>query len=244
MGYQVAKKVDPDELKEDEDKIKYKYAYRCMDMIDPVFMHANSVLKKSMPEYIIYQEIYETNKLYMRGVTAIEPEWLPIYVPHLCNLSEPLLDPEPRYDQDTGKVYCSVNGSFGRQCWTLPTVEIEFPKSVDLFKWFARFLLEGKVFDKLARYSDCLLSTPSTMIKSWAKLQPRTDAVLKALMSQDISNKEVLENVWKLQPQCKCFQNSLNIINLFFISVLFHEYKKWLPESAHNELQLSWPPLS
>ncbi|KAJ8951391.1 hypothetical protein NQ318_009955 [Aromia moschata] len=34
----------------------------------------------------------------MRGVTAIEPEWLATYVPNLCNLSEPLLTPEPRYN--------------------------------------------------------------------------------------------------------------------------------------------------
>lgn len=51
----------------------------------------------------VYQEIYETNKIYMRGVTAIEAEWLPTYVPALCNLSEPLSDPPPYYNEETGK---------------------------------------------------------------------------------------------------------------------------------------------
>lgn len=102
MGDQIAKKISPDEVKEGEDKVKYKYAYRANGMEEPVFLHQASVLKQTLPEFVIYQEIYETNKMYMRGVTAIEPEWLPIYVPHLCNLSEPLTSPEPRYNPDTG----------------------------------------------------------------------------------------------------------------------------------------------
>lgn len=67
MGDQVAKKVAPDEIKEDEDRTKFKYAYRANDMEEPVFLHQGSVLKKSLPEFVIYQEIYETNKMYMRG---------------------------------------------------------------------------------------------------------------------------------------------------------------------------------
>ena len=33
----------------------------------------------------------------------------------------------------------------GRNAWMLPAVELEYPKSLERFKWFARFLLEGKV---------------------------------------------------------------------------------------------------
>lgn len=102
MGDQVAKKISPEDVEEGEDKAKFKYAYNANNMEDPVFLHQSSVLKKCLPEFVVYQEIYETNKMYMRGVTAIEPEWLPIYVPHLCNLSEPLIDPEPRYDSVSG----------------------------------------------------------------------------------------------------------------------------------------------
>jgi hypothetical protein len=35
----------------------------------------------------------QDSKLYMRGITAIEPEWLPIYALALCNLPPPLVDP-------------------------------------------------------------------------------------------------------------------------------------------------------
>ena len=71
--------------------------FRTLEMEDPVFMHLSSVLRKESPEWVVYQEVYETNKIYMRGVTAIEPEWLPTFAPSLCNMSEPLVDPPPWY---------------------------------------------------------------------------------------------------------------------------------------------------
>lgn len=60
-------------------------------------MHSSCVLRRTSPEWVVYQEVYETNKIYMRGITAIEPEWLPKFAPTLCHLSEPLVDPPPRY---------------------------------------------------------------------------------------------------------------------------------------------------
>lgn len=192
MGDQIAKKIEG---------TKFKYGYHANDMEDPVFLHSGSVLRKSPPEFVIYQEIYETNKIYMRGVTAIEPEWLPTYVPNLCNLSEPLSDPEPRYKN--GKVYCTVTGTFGSQGWALPHVEIEHPRTINYYKWFGRFLLEGLVFNKLEKYKNILLSQPSIMVKTWAKLQPRTDAILKGLVSKEVVSKGHLEEIWRKAPKCK-----------------------------------------
>lgn len=37
---------------------------------DPVFIHPSSVLFKQLPEFVVYQEIVETTKLYMKGETA------------------------------------------------------------------------------------------------------------------------------------------------------------------------------
>jgi ATP-dependent RNA helicase DHX37/DHR1 len=36
-----------------------------------------AVLKKVSPEWIVYQEVFETDRLYLRGITQILPEWLP-----------------------------------------------------------------------------------------------------------------------------------------------------------------------
>ncbi|KAK3913986.1 putative ATP-dependent RNA helicase kurz [Frankliniella fusca] len=223
---QVAKRVDPEELKEGEDKRKWKHAYQIPEMESPVFMHSSSVLRKELPEWVVYQEIYETNKTYMRGVTAIEPEWLPVFAPGLCNISEPKMDPPPRYDAESDRLLCHVSSTFGRSGWPLPIMELDFPSTLDRYKWFARFLLEGCVFSKLAQFSKVLLSTPGTMVKTWANLQPRTEVLLKALVSKELDSASKLRNVWKKEP-----------------NYLLEAYKKWLPESAHPKAIALWPPL-
>ncbi|KAL2718178.1 putative ATP-dependent RNA helicase kurz [Vespula squamosa] len=225
MADQVARKVLSEEI-EDQDKAKWKYAYKTVEMEDPVFMHSSCVLRKTSPEWVVYQEIYETNKLYMRGVTAIEPEWLPKFAPTLCTLSEPLIEPSPRYDLHSGKVLCHITGTFGRAGWQLPMIEIEYPMNIEGVKWFARFFLEGEVCPKLKRFVPILLSTPGSVNKSWAKLLPRTEAITKTLLSEGVMSKCKLIEVW---DKNKTF--------------LLFAYQKWLPESTHSEMASLWPPI-
>ncbi|KAJ0173159.1 hypothetical protein K1T71_011335 [Dendrolimus kikuchii] len=231
LGDQVGKKIGLDEVKQGEDKRKYKYAYHCGELEEPVHLHSESILRKVIPEWLVYQQMYETGgegkkKMVISNVTAIEPEWLPVYVPHLCNLGEPLSDPEPRYDEKSGRVKCHFKGTFGKAGWELPTVEIDYPDKIERYRWFARFLLEGSVFPKLRKYAASLLSPPSTMVKSWAKLQPRTEALLKILIMKRAGNRNALKDIWEDRKD-----------------YLLDEYLKWLPESAHNEVTLYWPPL-
>lgn len=223
---QVAKRVDPDELKEGEDKRKWKHAYQIPELESPVFLHSSSVLRKELPEWVVYQEIYETNKPYMRGVTAIEPEWLPIFAPALCNISEPLSEPPPRYDLESDRLLCHVSSTFGRSGWPLPIMELDYPASLDRYKWFARFLLDGSVFPKLGKFTKSLLSTPATMVKTWANLQTRTEVLLKSLAAKQLDSACKLRGTWKEEPK-----------------YLLDAYKKWLPESAHPELIACWPPM-
>lgn len=226
MADQVARKVMPDEVDEEEDKTKWKYAYKTMDMEDPVFIHSGCVLRRTCPEWVVYQEVYETNKMYMRGVTAIEPEWLPKFAPSLCQLGEPLTDPPPRYDTETGKVMCNITGTFGRAGWKLPVIETEYPLSVDGVKWFARFFLDGQVCPELKRFVPSLLSTPQSINKTWAKLIPRIQEVTQLLLSRGIMSKEKLLETWKADR-----------------NFLLSAYQKWLPESAHGNVASIWPPV-
>ncbi|XP_050679614.1 probable ATP-dependent RNA helicase kurz isoform X2 [Leptidea sinapis] len=231
LGDQVGKKIALTEVKEGEDKRKYKYAYHCGDLDEPVHLHSDSILRRVIPEWIVFQEMYETGadhrrKMVVRNVAAVEPEWLPVYVPQLCSLGDPLSDPEPRYDERSGRVRCHFKGTFGKAAWELPLVEIDYPDRVERYKWFARFLLQGAVFPKLKKYASSLLSPPSTMIKSWAKLQPRTEVLLRALVSERCGTREQLRNVWEEKSK-----------------YLLEEYLQWVPESAHNDVTLYWPPL-
>ncbi|XP_024868289.1 putative ATP-dependent RNA helicase rha-2 isoform X3 [Temnothorax curvispinosus] len=87
--------------------------------------------------------------------------------------------------------------------------------SVDGVKWFAYFFLEGQVYPKLKRFVPSLLTTPGSITKSWAKLIPRTQAIVQTLQSQGVVSKYKLLEIWGLDEK---------------------SYKKWLPESAHAEV--------
>ncbi|KAL7293415.1 hypothetical protein TKK_0013180 [Trichogramma kaykai] len=250
---QVARKLTSEEIAEWKRKnddtggnAKWKYAYKTTTMEDPVFMHVTSVLRASAPEWVVYQELYEPDihqsnesdqpikpRTYMRGITAIEPEWLPKFATLLCNLNDPMPEPEPRYDETSGQVLCHIKGTFGRAALELPLMEVEHPKTMDGIKWFARFLLEGQVFPKLKKYKRkngdnqrVLLTSPSSMTKSWAKLLPRVQYITNSLMSKGIMSRDKLKEEWCKDP-----------------TFLLSDYQKWLPESCHSEVELMWPPV-
>ena len=63
------------------------------------------------------------------------------------------------------------------------------------------------------------------MIKTWAKLQPRTEVLLSELVSGSADSKTALEAAWKKDP-----------------SFLLAAFKQWIPQSKHSELNLMWPP--
>ncbi|KAJ9589594.1 hypothetical protein L9F63_017179, partial [Diploptera punctata] len=222
MPDQVARKMSKSEFEKTGILANWRYAYRCTEMEEPVFMHPSSVFKESPPEWVVYQEVIETSKMYMKGITAIEPGWLPIYAHGLCNLSAPLDEPLPRFDEKSEKMYCYVTGTFGRAGLQLPIMQIEFPRRIERFKWFACFLLEGKVCPKLKKYTASLLSTPITMVKSWAK----TGFLQYALRAREVDSKSKLLEAWKKDS-----------------TYLLAAYLKWIPESAHNEVALGWPPI-
>jgi ATP-dependent RNA helicase DHX37/DHR1 len=44
-NFQIAKRVDEHEIKEGEDKQKYRYAYLCPEMEEPIYLHETCVLR-------------------------------------------------------------------------------------------------------------------------------------------------------------------------------------------------------
>lgn len=134
MGDRVARKVPLADIADKEERRRLKYAYNCADMEEPAFLHVSSVLRQKAPEWVIYQEAYElqngdSTKMFIRGITAIEPEWLLLYVPLLCNIREVREDPAPRFDKTSGKIFCHVDATFGKSGWELPLGEVEMPLS-------------------------------------------------------------------------------------------------------------------
>lgn len=66
MVDQVAQKLSDDELIALSIR-KGKPVYRTPDMEEVVHLSTSSALYKTAPEWIIYQEVYQTDKMYFRG---------------------------------------------------------------------------------------------------------------------------------------------------------------------------------
>ncbi|KAI8116639.1 putative ATP-dependent RNA helicase kurz [Lucilia cuprina] len=230
MGDKVARKVSLADISDKEEKRKLKYAYNCLDMEEPVFMHSSSVLKQKLPEWVIYQEAYEiqngdSTKMFIRGITAIEPEWLLLYAPLLCNIRSIKEEPLPRYKAEEGKVYCFVDATFGKAGWELPLTEIEMPMEEKAFCYFAMFVLDGQVCPQLLPFKSKLKSTPSSLTKSWSNLNENIMKFKRCFISKRINTREKLFETWNNNP-----------------NFLLEEYQNMLYDVSLSELTPIWPP--
>ncbi|XP_059612342.1 probable ATP-dependent RNA helicase kurz [Phlebotomus argentipes] len=228
MGDRVARRVPMEDISNPRERIRLKRAYNTPEMIDPVFLNSSSVLASELPEWVIYQEVYEVlqpePKMFIRGITEIEPQWLPIYVPTMCNFQE-IADEKPKYNRKTGTVRRKMRVTFGRAAWPLPDADVDMPFGVEACKHFGMILLSGEVFPTLAKYTPQLLSTPASMIRSYSNIIPRVTAFIKALVNRQITSKPKLMEIWQKDPK-----------------YLLSEYQQWLPSKASMEVSSKWPP--
>ncbi|XP_033828283.1 probable ATP-dependent RNA helicase DHX37 [Periophthalmus magnuspinnatus] len=222
LGDHLARRVQAEDILDP----KWKNGYKTPLLDDPVFIHPTSALFKTLPDFIVYQEIMETSKMYMKGVSAVEAQWVPQFLPQYCHFSSPLDSPAPWFCPSTGTIRCQRSSTFFRIGWQLPAVEMEYPEGLDKYKMFAKFLLEGQVCPKLKKHCAHLLSNPSIMLKTWAKLQPRTEVLLSALVSKRVDCRDQLMTVWKSDEK-----------------YLLCAYCQWLPESIHQDIAKYWPPI-
>lgn len=150
MVDRIAKRYDHVLVKDDKE---IKNAYQGLLLQDPIFIHPSSVLFKELPNYVCYVEMIETAKMYMKGVCAIDSSWLPVYLPSQCSFEKPVVNEteqnyeelKPRFESTRGVVVCHRESTFGNYMWKVKPVEVDFPQSLDLYKWFARFFLMVKL---------------------------------------------------------------------------------------------------
>lgn len=142
---------------------------------EPLYIHPHSSLfspdPARLPDFVVYQALVRNSKglPYMTCVTQIEPDWLPGLAASspLLSFGPPLTSPPPTYDRakDSVMVYCTPK--YGVHNWELRAYPIPASDLAKLcgrttaggtsFKelgarWFARMLLEGKVFKNLAEF--------------------------------------------------------------------------------------------
>merc|ERR1712176_492946 len=118
----------------------------------------------------------------MKNITPLESSWLGAVArgSNLLSVEEPILAPPPIYDGNRDAVMCSVKTKFGSHGWEIPPVQAvmfdalnktEARRSAhqfmadDSFRWFARFLLEGKVIPELKGLDAMLNDSPTAITR-------------------------------------------------------------------------------
>jgi ATP-dependent RNA helicase DHX37/DHR1 len=158
---------------------------------EPLFMDRNSVLfsrdTRLLPQWICYEGIVRKNLkdgksvAIMKNISPVDPAWLGLLAKgsRLLTLEEPIESPIPYYNPEADAIMCSVRTKFGLQKWEIPPTQVimydalQTPEgkrnthfmSDDSFRWFARFLFEGKVLPQL-NLTDMLNDTPSIITRN------------------------------------------------------------------------------
>ncbi|KAI7868564.1 P-loop containing nucleoside triphosphate hydrolase protein [Spinellus fusiger] len=102
-------------------------AYKLMWSEEEAFVHPGSILYgQEPPVALVYNELFKGTKTSLKGVTAIDTQWLSDIGKDLCSFGRPLEHPIPKQTaqaKDRKTVY--VVPSFGPKGWPLPPIQAE-----------------------------------------------------------------------------------------------------------------------
>ncbi|KAI3872488.1 hypothetical protein MKW98_015834 [Papaver atlanticum] len=199
--------------------------YQAAMVNEPVFLHRWSTVAASSPEFLVYNELIQTKRPYMHGVTSVESKWLVKYASSQCTFSAPLTDPRPYYEPQTDEVLCWVTPSFGPHLWQLK--EHSSPIKDDAFRVsvFACALLEGHVLPCLGQAQKFLAAQPSILLKPEAFGQKRVGNLLNRLKgkSRTIDSRAMLRETWSNRSRA-----------------LYSELLDWFQEKHRNRFEELW----
>ncbi|GJE85929.1 ATP-dependent RNA helicase [Phanerochaete sordida] len=89
--------------------------YRALGIDEDVFIHPSSVLaNQPPPEFVVFLEVVRSSKVFVKGLTVINPSWLSHLGRSLCTFSKPI---------QTKEGTAVVIPHFGPAGWELPPVK-------------------------------------------------------------------------------------------------------------------------
>lgn len=229
----IAKKAPIDLIKTGSRRKRMTAYVSCdSSIVEPLYLHPGSTLYRKdpaapLPEYVLYESLLKNKRgdmTYMSGVTVVQKQWIASVGASstLLKWSPPLQSPLPFYDNDTDSINCYCIPKYGPHVWELPvakrrmiectidldreevsSVPIGFRKKDDVFRWFARLLLEGRIPIgnaelKALLIADNMLDSPS-IITAMRPL-PKVINLVSSLTNYDIHSKSRLIEVLRTNP--------------------------------------------
>ncbi len=190
------RRVIYDKIGNVEDRTKKKVIYECNENNEECQIHPQSLLSKSNADFVIYKEIILDNKTFIVCNTIIKPEYIfniggDLVSSNLINSSS--LN-EPFYNKKDDEINCFVNIKYGYKSWEISNVRVEMKREDDNFvRFFARFILEGKVFEEFKQFERYLNSKPS-IITNQICIMPKVTMLINLFKINKIKSRKDLIN--------------------------------------------------
>jgi ATP-dependent RNA helicase DHX37/DHR1 len=201
---------------------------------EPLFMDRNSVVfsrdSRQLPQWICCDSIVRktakdgTAVSMMKNITPIDPSWIGTLAKgsRLLALGAPLSSPPPAYDEQKDAIMVAVSTKFGSQRWEIPSVKqvmydaLQLPEAKhsadfmmdDSFRWFARFLLEGRIIEELKGLKEMLSDSPTIITRKTPVA--KVSLLVSALSSAGVDSAAALRKHWAEQDNkflFKCLKN-------------------------------------
>ncbi|CAJ1903459.1 unnamed protein product [Cylindrotheca closterium] len=214
----------------------------------PMFIDRNSTVYsrdyRQLPQFVCYDSlISKTNKdgtpvVLMKNVTPLDSNWLGDLAKgsNLLSLGEPLSSPPPTYDAGKDAIICSVVTKFGSRGWEIPPAKrvmsevlsrTEVRRGADFladdsFRWFAKFLLEGKVIPQLEPLKDLFSDNP--VVITQRRPMVKVTMLVKALTEARVDSAFALKQHWAEKDD----------------KFLFKALKHWVKKEHHSTAKSIW----
>uniref|UniRef100_A0A6U0U7B8 RNA helicase n=1 Tax=Eucampia antarctica TaxID=49252 RepID=A0A6U0U7B8_9STRA len=243
----VARRLPPGTLLSDKSVAPRAAYFSCRSTISqPLFIDQKSVLFQRdfryLPEWVCYDSVVRkptkdgSTISTMRNVTPIDVSWLGKISQgsQLLFLGDIANTPIPMYDSHGDRILCSVTTKYGDRGWLLPPNQVDMKKALaksntsgtflldDQYRWFARFLLEGKIIKELSNLPKFLNDEPAIITRK--KLVPKVTLLVSALRDNEVCNAGLLRKHWAEKD------------NKF----LFKNMKAWAKRDEITELKKVW----
>jgi ATP-dependent RNA helicase DHX37/DHR1 len=215
---------------------------------EPLYIDSNSTMYsrdfRQLPQWICYDCIVRkttkdgTPVKIMKNITPVDPSWLGELAKgtKLLSVGGPLASPPPCYDADQDAILCPVSTKFGFHRWEIPPIKqvmyncLRSPESKqnpdflidDSFRWFARFLLEGKILPELKTFEPFLNDSPTTITRRTPIAKVST--LVSSLAEAGVDSASALRKHWAEKDD----------------KFLFKILKSWVKRESQTEAKKLW----
>jgi ATP-dependent RNA helicase DHX37/DHR1 len=214
----------------------------------PLFLDRNSTVFsrdfRQLPQMVCFDSLIRktakdgTPVAMMKNITPVDSSWLGELSKgsKLLSLGAPLSSPPPSYDEEKDAVVCAVSTKYGSRGWAISPVKRVMYEALhsshakesaefildDSFRWFGRFLLEGKVIPEFDTMKDLLNDSPSIITARTP--MSKVSMLVAALSEAGVDSASALRKHWAEKDD----------------KFLFKLLKNWIKREHQSKAKVIW----